>query len=56
MKGICLIVWMLISLVFTVSIVGLLMFVPKDTWQNAVNTPSTWYLIGIELLDSVINE
>ena len=54
MKGICLIFWMLISLLLVCSIIGLVLFVPKDQWQNKENTPSTWAHIGRKLLDSVI--
>jgi hypothetical protein len=54
MKGVCLIVWMLISLILVCSIVGLLLFIPKDTYESKDNTPSTWYMIGIELLKSVV--
>lgn len=54
MKAICLIVWMLISLIFVISIIGLFMFVPKDNWENRENTPSTWYSIGKKLLNSII--
>ena len=55
MKEICLIVWMLISLLFVFSIVGLIMFVPKDQWQNHQNEPSTWAKIGRDLLKAVVN-
>lgn len=53
MKELCLIIWMLISLIFVFSIVGLVMFIPKDNWENEENTPSTWYFIGKKLLNSV---
>lgn len=56
MKEVCLIVWMLISLIFVFSIVGLIMFIPKDTWENQENTPSTWCRIGMELLECIINK
>ena len=55
MKGLCLIVWMLISLLFVLSIVGLIMFIPKDHWQNHPNEPSTWAKIGRDLLKAVVN-
>lgn len=54
MKGICLIFWMVISLALVCSGIGLLLFVPKDIWQNQENTPSTWNTIGRKLLDAVI--
>lgn len=56
MKGLCLIIWMLISLLLVCSIIGLLLFIPKDSWENHENTPSTWCTIGKKLLDSVIND
>ena len=56
MKEFCLIIWMLISLIFVFSIVGLIMFIPKDQWENKDNTPSTWYSIGIKLLNSIIEK
>lgn len=54
MKELCLIIWMLISLLFVCSIIGLVMFIPKDNWQNRDSTPSTWYSIGKELLNKVL--
>lgn len=54
MKGICLIMWMLLSLVLVCSVIGLLLFVPKDQWQDAPNEPSTWATVGRKLLDAVI--
>ena len=56
MKYICLIIWMIISLIFVLSIVGLVMFIPKDTWQGMECIPSTWNSIGKKLIDSVINK
>lgn len=54
MKTICLIFWMLISLLLVFSIIGLILFIPKDRWEKQENTPSTWCYIGRKLLDSVI--
>ena len=54
MKALCLIIWMIISLLFVCSIIGLVMFIPKDNWENQENTPSTWYSIGKKLLNSVV--
>jgi hypothetical protein len=54
MKALCLIIWMLISLLFVCSIIGLVMFIPKDSWERQENTPSTWYSIGKKLLNSVV--
>ena len=56
MKEFCLIIWMLISLIFVFSIIGLIMFIPKDQWVNKESTPSTWYSIGIKLLNSIIEK
>ncbi len=54
MKEICLIIWMLISLIFVLSIVGLILFIPKDSWQNQENVPSSWNMIGIKLINSIV--
>lgn len=56
MKAVALIVWMLLTVLLAFSIVGLILFVPKDSYQNAPNVPSTWMTIGIKLLDSVIQK
>lgn len=53
MKELCLIIWMVLTIVLVFSIVGMLLFIPKDTWQNAENVPSTWMTIGRRLLNSV---
>lgn len=54
-RGLCLIIWMMISLIFVCSIIGLSMFIPKDTVGVPENIPSTWYSIGTKLLNSLIN-
>ena len=60
MKELCLIVWMIISLVLASSVIGLILFIPKDTWQHehvgqhAPNNLSTWATIGRDLLKSVV--
>jgi hypothetical protein len=54
MKALCLIIWMVISLLFVCSIIGLVMFIPKDNWEHQDNTPSTWNSIGKKLLNSVV--
>lgn len=56
MKEFCLIIWMLISLIFVFSIIGLIMFIPKDKWENIENVPSTWSSIGLKLLNSIIEK
>jgi hypothetical protein len=53
--GVCLVVWMLLTIVLTASIVGMLLFVPIDTYQNAPNVPSTWMTVGKTLLNSLAN-
>jgi len=55
MKAVCLIIWMLITLILVCSIIGMVLFIPKDTWEDQENTPSTWNTIGIKLLDAVIS-
>lgn len=55
MKVLCLIVWMLISMAFVFSIIGLVMFIPKDSYTYKDNTPSTWSTIGKDLLRSIVN-
>lgn len=56
MKAVVLIVWMLLTFLLALSIVGLILFIPKDTYQNSDNVPSTWMTVGRKLLDSVIND
>jgi hypothetical protein len=58
MKAICLILWMLLTLVLTFSLVGMLLFIPigGDYLKEAKEVRlSTWMAIGIRLLDSVID-
>jgi hypothetical protein len=55
MKALALIVWMLLTFLLTLSIIGIVLFIPKDTYQNAENVPSTWMTIGRKLIDSVFN-
>lgn len=53
MKELALIVWMVISLMFVLSGVGLLLFVPRTIYWDIPNEPSTWMKIGLDLLDAV---
>lgn len=53
MKELCLIIWMALTILLVFSVIGMLLFIPKDTWQNAENVPSTWMTIGRRLLNSV---
>lgn len=45
--------WMIISLILVCSLVGLILFIPKDNYQNQDSTPSTWAYIGRELLKTL---
>jgi hypothetical protein len=48
-----LIVWMLLTILLTFSVVGMLLFIPKDGYSNSPDEPSTWMHVGRELLDKV---
>lgn len=51
MKTFCmLILWMFLTLILTLSIIGMLLFI-----QDGVN-PSTWMSIGRKLTDKIIND
>lgn len=54
MKAVALIIWMLLTVLLVLSIIGIVLFIPKDTYQNYPNEPSTWMTVGRKLLDSVI--
>lgn len=56
MKTVCFIIWMLLSVILVLSVIGLVLFIPKDSYSQGENIPSTWYSIGKKLLNSVINE
>lgn len=56
MKELCLIIWMLLTIVLAFSIVGLLLFIPIDINENYPNVPSTWMQIGKKLLENVVNK
>lgn len=55
MKGVCLIFWMILSFLLVCTVIGLVLFIPKDTSEYRDNTPSTWATIGRKLLDSITN-
>jgi len=59
MKGLCLIIWMLITLILTFSIIGMVLFIGKHVSYD-VGKPeiykSTWMEIGMGLFNSVISE
>ncbi len=50
-----LICWMFISLLLALSLVGLILFIPKDTYESRDNNPSTWSTIGMKLLNRFLN-
>ena len=50
MKEVIFILWLFMTLILTFSLVGLVLFVPRDGHDN-----STWMEIGHKLLDAVIN-
>jgi hypothetical protein len=54
MKATCLIVWMILTLVLTFSIVGMLLFIPHVDYKEG--EPSTWMHLGRTLLTAVLNE
>jgi hypothetical protein len=56
MKALCLIFWMILTLILACSVIGLLLFIPKDSYSSGDNTPSSWMQIGRVLLDAIINE
>lgn len=56
MKPLLLIIWMFISLLLVCSVVGLLLFIPKDTYLSQDSNPSTWAMIGRKLLNSIIEQ
>lgn len=53
MKGFCLILWMFMTLILAFSLVGLLIFIPKEGYNG---DPSTWMQMGLKLLDAVITD
>lgn len=48
-------IWLVLSVVLCLSVLGLLLFIPKDTYYKGDSTPSTWCHIGRELLKNIIN-
>lgn len=54
MKQIIFIIWLILTIVLTFSIVGLVLFVPKDKFEEGESIPSTWMTIGKALLKSII--
>jgi hypothetical protein len=57
MKGLCLIIWMLLTLLLTFSVVGMLLFIGTTTHFERGKpdiVKSSWMEIGVKLLDAVI--
>jgi hypothetical protein len=44
------IIWLILTVALTLSIVGLLLFIPGDTER------STWMQFGLDLLDRILDE
>ena len=53
-KVICLIIWMMFTLILTVSVIGMLLFISTHYMEGKPD-PSTWMSIGIKLVDNIIN-
>ena len=53
MKGLCLIIWMILTLVLVASVIGLLLIMPEK-YEVGAQKPSSWMQMGMKLLDSVI--
>ena len=48
------VIWLILSVMLCFSIIGLILFVPKDTYVDIEATPSTWCHIGRELLNKIL--
>jgi hypothetical protein len=55
MKECLLFLWMIMTLILAFSLVGLILFIPKDTYTTGPSGPSTWMHVGRSLLDAVVN-
>lgn len=55
MKVLLLIVWMICTIILSISIIGMVLFIP-DTYTNQDNTPSTWMQVGRKLVNKIIEE
>ncbi len=47
---------MLLTLVLAFSVVGLILFIPKDSKNFEDSSPSTWMMIGRTLLENVVKK
>lgn len=57
MKELCLIVWILASLVLVFSVIGMLLFIPKvDSYTHGASTVqrSGWVEIGVTLMKKIV--
>ena len=50
------IIWMIFTLILAFSVIGMVLFLPKDTYQNAPAVRSTWMQLGIYLFNEIKNE
>ncbi len=53
-KCIALIFWMILTVILTCTIVGMILFIPKDRYRGYPDIPSSWMFIGRGLLSSII--
>ena len=56
-KAVCLIIWMIMTLILTLSVIGMLLFIGKTIHyqQGAPDiVRSSWMQMGSKLLDSVL--
>lgn len=49
------VIWLVLSVILCLSVIGLTLFIPKDTYTDCESTPSTWCSIGKGLLYKIIN-
>lgn len=49
-------IWMILTTILVLSIIGLILFIPKDIYEKGENTPSSWMSIGKQLLNNIINK
>ena len=48
--------WMILTIVLVCSIVGLLLFIPRDWMYTSCTHKSTWLTIGEELKNNIIKQ
>ena len=54
-RAILLIIWIIMTVVLTCSIIGNVVFIPKNEWKHAPDDPATWFVIGEKLINSIID-